>query len=149
LKKRIIIPSNLRNIKHVVNTILALVKDMRVEESGIFDIRLSLEEVLINAIKYGNRSDERLSVTIDITLDAKKIIVTVEDKGEGFDYTNMPDPTKEENLLKAGGRGLFLVNHLMDDTEFNKKGNRITMTKYFKKKGLSKAWRGRKNYGDS
>jgi len=139
LKKRIIIPSNLKNIKHVVNTILALIRDMKVEESGIFDIRLSLEEVLINAIKYGNGSDERLSVTIDITLDAKKIVVTVEDRGEGFDYANMPDPTKEENLLKTGGRGIFLVNHLMDETEFNKKGNRITMTKYFKKRGLGKA----------
>jgi len=139
LKKRIIIPSNLKNIKHVVNTILALVRGIGVEESGIFDIRLSLEEVLINAIKYGNRSDERLSVTIDITLDAKKIVVTIEDRGEGFDYANMPDPTKEENLLKAGGRGLFLVSHLMDETEFNKRGNRIIMTKYFKKKGLGKA----------
>lgn len=138
MKKKIAIPSSLKNIKHTVDEVITMLKAIEAEESDIFDIRLSLEEVLINAIRYGNESNEKLSVVIDLTLDGKKVIVTVKDQGRGFDYIHLPDPTREENLLKGRGRGVFLIKHLMDGVEFNKKGNHVTMTKYLKKKDLLK-----------
>lgn len=135
MKKNIAIPSNLKYIKHTVDEILGYLKAVKIEESDIFDIRLSLEEALINAIKYGNQFNERLTVDIDFTHNNNEVIIAVEDKGKGFDYHNLPDPTREKNLLKAKGRGVFLIKHLMGKVEFNKKGNRITMTKYLRSEG--------------
>ena len=41
----------------------------------------------------------------------------------------MPDPTKDRELLKPGGRGLFLIKNFMDKVEFNRKGNTVKMVK--------------------
>lgn len=133
VKKKIIIPSNLKNIKPAVDEILDYLKSIEVEGSLIFDIRLGLEEALINAVKYGNRFNESLTAEVEFTHNGNKVIIAVEDKGNGFDYRNLPDPTREENLLKPKGRGIFLIKHLMDDVEFNRRGNRITMVKFLMK----------------
>ena len=133
MNRRINIPSRISDIRYAVDEVLALLKEIKAEESVVFDIRLSLEEALINAIKYGNRFDERLSVDIDFLHNDNKVTITVEDKGGGFDYNGIPDPTKEDNLLKSKGRGIFLIRHLMDNVEYNEKGNRIIMTKYLRK----------------
>lgn len=133
VKKKIIIPSNLKNIKPAVDEILDYLKSIEVEGSLIFDIRLGLEEALINAVKYGNRFNKSLTVEVEFTHNGNKVIIAVEDKGNGFDYRNLPDPTREENLLKPKGRGIFLIKHLMDDVEFNRRGNRITMVKFLMK----------------
>jgi serine/threonine-protein kinase RsbW len=132
VNKRISIASNFKNIGQAVNEVLHLLKDIKANESDIFDIRLSLEEALINAIKYGNKFDEQLTVDIEFIHNHSKVTITIKDQGDGFDYHSLPDPTKEENLLKARGRGVFLIKHLMDKVEFNKKGNHLTMTKYLK-----------------
>jgi len=134
MNKRIDIASDLKHIKPTVGSIIDFLKSKQTEESDIFDIRLCLEEALINAIKYGNRFDENLNVSVDVSHDGNKLIIAIEDKGPGFDYQSLPDPREEENLLKGRGRGVFLIKHLMDEMRFNKKGNRITMIKYLKGK---------------
>jgi serine/threonine-protein kinase RsbW len=140
MNKRITIKSNLKNIKDAVAKIIEMLHSLKAAESDIFDIRLCMEESLINAIKYGNKQDERLPVTIDFKHEDNSVVISIEDKGIGFDFKSLPDPTKEENLLKAKGRGVFLIKHLMDDMKFNSKGNRVTMKKYLRrKKSTSKA----------
>lgn len=128
--KKISIPSELKGIKPVVEELTGLVSGANISESDIFDIRLCMEEALINAIKYGNKFDRRLKVFIEFKYDDNKITVSIEDEGRGFDYGRLPDPTKEENLLAGNGRGVFIIRHLMDELRFNKKGNRLTMVKY-------------------
>ena len=54
---------------------------------------------------------------------------TIEDQGDGFDVTTLPDPTAPENLLNVSGRGLLLIRTYMDQVAFNDRGNRITMKK--------------------
>ena len=133
MKKKISINSELKNVRPIVEEILKLLKKNNVGDSHIFDIRLSLEESLINAIKYGNRFDRDLKVDIEYQLDADKIIIDIADKGKGFDHKAVPDPTNSENLLIPRGRGVYLIKHLMDKVEYNNKGNRVTMEKRFKK----------------
>jgi len=132
--KQINVKSSLKNIRHVVDEVIGMLNSLKADESDIFDIRLSMEEALINAMKYGNKFDERLDVSVEFGCKENKFILSIEDRGGGFDYKNMPDPTNEENLLKGRGRGVFLILRLMDSVEFNKKGNRITMIKYLKTK---------------
>jgi len=134
MNKKLSIASDFKKIRQAVDEVITLLKDLHAGESDTFDIRLCLEEALINAIKYGNRFDKKLEVLIDFKYADNKISISVEDKGNGFDYNKIPDPTKEENLLKGNGRGIFLIRHLMDEVRFNKKGNRLVMIKYLKKK---------------
>ena len=138
MNKKITIPSDLKSVKKVVAEILTCLKKQKADEADVFDIRLSLEEALINAIKYGNKQDEAAPVLIDFEYDDHKVGISIEDKGKGFDYERVPDPTKEDNLLKGSGRGVFLIRHLMDSVKYNKKGNRISMVKYLRSTNASK-----------
>ena len=55
--------------------------------------------------------------------------ITIRDDGPGFDTTSLRDPTDPENLERAGGRGLLLINAFMSEVRHNDKGNEITMIK--------------------
>jgi len=41
----------------------------------------------------------------------------------------VPDPRTEANLLKPGGRGVFLINQLMDTVEYSEGGREVRMRK--------------------
>jgi serine/threonine-protein kinase RsbW len=132
MDKSIIIQSDLGNIKPAVDEIICMLKRIGTDESDIFDIRLCLEEALINAIKYGNKLDKKKPVRIDFSYHSPRLAISVEDTGSGFDLSSVPDPTTDDNILKGSGRGVFLIKHLMDSIEPNGKGNRITMIKNLK-----------------
>jgi serine/threonine-protein kinase RsbW len=46
---------------------------------------------------------------------APGISIRVRDEGPGFDPSCLPDPLAPENMLKASGRGIFLIRNFMDE----------------------------------
>lgn len=126
------IPSKLEIIPEFISSLLEKIKVLPISEDEIFSIRLSLEEALINAIKYGNKLNQQLWVEINVEFKDKELIIKVKDQGEGFDFKNLPDPTKKDNLKKTFGRGIFLIKKLMDKVEFFDFGRGIKMTKFLK-----------------
>jgi serine/threonine-protein kinase RsbW len=103
-------------------------------ESDVFDIKLCVEEAVINAIIHGNRRDAKKSVTAAYWINGDELNVEVEDEGDGFVYKEISDPTAEGNIMKSSGRGVYLINHLMDKVEYNDAGNRIRMIKRLRHK---------------
>ena len=95
----------------------------------VFGVRLALEEALVNAIKHGNRMDPDKSVRIGCQVCDKQVRIEIEDQGSGFDVSDVPDPTEDENLEKPGGRGIMLMRSFMSTVEYNASGNRLVMTK--------------------
>ncbi|MDP6890741.1 MAG: ATP-binding protein [Phycisphaerales bacterium] len=103
-----------------------------VEEAGLgetvaFAVRLALEEALANAIRHGHGGDPSLEIEVAAAIDGQGITVSVEDVGPGFDPDAVPDPTAEENLTIASGRGLALMRAFMTEVEIMPPGNRIVM----------------------
>jgi serine/threonine-protein kinase RsbW len=92
-----------------------------------FNLRTALAEVLANAIAYGNQHDPAKRVQVDIICGREAVRIDVADDGTGFDPTGVPDPTAEANLEREGGRGLFVLRHLVDHVEFNERGNRVCL----------------------
>jgi serine/threonine-protein kinase RsbW len=126
------IPSDIKYIKETSSGILKWLEPRKLDDSALFDIRLCAEEMIRNAITHGNNSDSSLKVMIGYWLEGDRLIIEVEDEGIGFDPGKVPDPTIEKNIMKGGGRGVFLVRKLMDKIEFNDKGNKVRLTKYLK-----------------
>ena len=87
--------------------------------------RLCIMEALQNAIQHGNKCVETKKVFIYVEASPHRFYFVVRDEGEGFDFTNLPDPRSKENLEKVGGRGIFLMRHFMDEVRFVGKGNEI------------------------
>jgi serine/threonine-protein kinase RsbW len=130
--KKIEIPSDIRYIKKVSKSILKPLQRMKIDKSLQFDIRLAVEEALVNAIEHGSNHKKDLPVVISYMVDKDKIEIEVEDQGKGFDLNNTSDPRDRENLMKEGGRGIFLMHKLMDSVSYNEKGNKVKMAKFFK-----------------
>ena len=126
------IPSELKNVKGASAQILESLLPFNLSSYDLLDIRLCLEEALINAMKYGNKLQPDLPVEITYNIDNDILKVTISDQGQGFDYKNLPEPTLEENLQELKGRGVYLIRRLMDEVFYNDAGNQINMIKNLK-----------------
>lgn len=120
------IPENLNKVEEFIE--LTCTKyDVGPDVFG--NILVSVTEAVNNAIYHGNLSDENKLVVLESVYDKelKKLSIIVTDEGNGFDYTNLPDPTAPENITMIGGRGVFLIKQLADWVIFNDKGNSVEL----------------------
>lgn len=92
-----------------------------------FNLRVALSEALANAMLYGNGGDASKEVNIRVLFGRTAIEMEVADEGEGFDPNALQDPTDPERLTHPEGRGIFLIQRLVDEVRFNEKGNTICM----------------------
>lgn len=127
------IPNDSRMLKEESNRLMRELEKSGVSEDLIFDIHVGFEEALRNAMVHGNKNDPDKMVTIEVRLLPDAVLIIIEDEGEGFDHMVLPDPTTDENLLKEGGRGVYLIHQLMDEVEYAKKGRRVIMKKFLRK----------------
>lgn len=109
--------------------VLTQIRNAGSTERDEFCVRLALEEALTNAIRHGNKLDPQKKVYVRSTVRGKQITIEIEDEGDGFDPGAVPDPTTPEFIGRPNGRGVLLINSFMDEITYNKKGNRVVMTK--------------------
>ena len=57
------------------------------------------------------------------------MLIIVRDPGGGFAPEEIPSPVSGECLYSAHGRGIYLINQLMDDVRFKRGGTEIHMRK--------------------
>ncbi len=79
------------------------------------NIPVSITEALSNAIMRGNDGNSERRVQIVVELDPARLLVEVTDEGTGFDLAMMRHtPDEQDWLEREDGRGLFLMQSLMD-----------------------------------
>ncbi len=91
-------------------------------------LMLVLSEAVTNAIVHGNKLDPEKIVEITLKVFPKSVKGTVKDEGEGFKPSVQNNPLDEENLLKAGGRGVFLIQEISEHAEYLDSGTRLVFT---------------------
>lgn len=125
-----VIKSEIQNI----NLVERLIDDISVKyqiHSDVYGkLLLAVVEGVNNAIVHGNKLVKDKDVVVEYNVSDKSIEFLISDCGKGFDYKNLPDPTKPENIERTHGRGIFLMNHLADELEFNEPGNQVKMIFY-------------------
>lgn len=121
-------------LKEVSKKLISDLKENNIDEELIFDIHVGFEEALRNAMIHGNKMDPSKKVTVETEKTEGAVVISVEDEGDGFEPSKLPDPTLEENLLKESGRGVYLIRHLMDEVKYENGGRKVIMIKYLNKK---------------
>ncbi|MFI5279671.1 MAG: ATP-binding protein [Gemmatimonadales bacterium] len=123
------VPSDVNRVGEVVDFVSEQVApwfdDPRIVR---FNLRVALGEALTNAILYGTRSDPSKLVGVRVRFGHTMIEMEINDDGEGFDHSCLPDPTTPEHISATSGRGIYLIRSLVDEVYFNEKGNTICMT---------------------
>ncbi|HEX3558206.1 MAG TPA: ATP-binding protein [Pyrinomonadaceae bacterium] len=123
------LPSDISLMNGVLHYIIERVAALGVVKPDASNLFIALDEAFVNAVKHGNKQDHKKLVRISADLSAKEARFTIEDEGEGFNVNNIPDPRDPANLFKASGRGVLLIYNIMDEVEYNERGNRLTMVK--------------------
>ena len=122
------IASAREEIDMVLKQVIARLEAGDWDETATFAVRLSLEEGLSNAMNHGNGGDPGRRIEVEFTGDRLRCSAVIVDEGPGYDPDSVPDPTAEENLTVASGRGLTLIRAFMTEVTVVAPGNRLEMT---------------------
>ncbi len=122
------LPNDRAAIDALELAVLAAVERHGYPKASAFAVRLAIEEAVTNAFRHGHRGlDEGATVTVEYHVTPSAVRIEVEDQGPGFDPSDVPDPTLDENLEHPSGRGLMLIRAYMTATSHNDRGNRLIM----------------------
>ena len=126
----IVIPADTDAMQKVTAGITEVLAGKQWPPEEILEVELALQEALVNAIRHGCGNDPHKEVQCCVTFDAAgELLIVVKDPGPGFDVTAVPNPLEGDNVLKGSGRGVFLINQLMDTVEFTEEGRKVLMRK--------------------
>jgi serine/threonine-protein kinase RsbW len=130
LSVRVTLAADRRSVDPVVAQVMEAVRQMKCVDGQEDAIELSLQEALANAVVHGAKEDPSKIVECLVACDEQRgILIIVRDPGPGFDPNAIPSCTMGENLYSNHGRGIFLINQLMDEVQFRKNGTEIHMVK--------------------
>lgn len=126
-KLNLSISSEVGNIVKVENFIESFTEKFELKPELFGKISLPVIEAVNNAILSGNKLSPDKKVQLEAWKENDKFCVSVQDEGEGFDYTHIPDPTLPDNIEKVAGRGLFVMKALSDELLFENNGAKVTL----------------------
>jgi serine/threonine-protein kinase RsbW len=130
LRVRVTLAADRKSVDPVVAQVMESVRQMKCVDGKEDAIELSLQEALANAVVHGAKEDPSKVVECLVACDEQRgILIIVRDPGPGFDPEAIPSCTVGENLYSNHGRGIFLINQLMDEVKFHKNGTEIHMVK--------------------
>jgi serine/threonine-protein kinase RsbW len=124
------IPGDIKAIDPVVEKVMWVAGRMGCAAGKEFEIELALREALANAVIHGCKKDPDKEVEFVVACDESRgMMIIVRDPGEGFDPADIPNPTEGECVYSEHGRGIFLINQLMDKVHIANGGTEIRMIK--------------------
>jgi serine/threonine-protein kinase RsbW len=130
LKLSVTLSADRDAVDPVVRNIMKVVREMNCANGREDDIELALSEALANAVVHGAGLDPSKIVECDVACDEEHgMLIVVRDPGPGFDPEKIADPCCGENIYSHHGRGIYLINQLMDEVQFRKNGTEIHMIK--------------------
>ena len=108
------LPSHIDSVAEAAAAVADFINRAGMGEEAAFGIDMAVREAVTNAVIHGNQCDESKTVELTLKSSPDGVEIIVHDQGPGFNPTEVPDPTKAENLLKTSGRGIFFMHSFMD-----------------------------------
>jgi serine/threonine-protein kinase RsbW len=125
-----LVPSNVEAVSPVVDKLMKVINESDCAPKEPCDVETALREALANAVIHGNRQNPDKKVRICCACQPDRgLLIIVKDEGDGFDPATIPSPIVGENIYAEHGRGIFLINQMMDAVEFRRNGTEIHMRK--------------------
>ena len=122
------IPADVKEISPVADGVMAIIRQMGCAVGREFEVETAVREALANAIVHGAKQDRHKNVQICVSCDEDRgMLIVVRDPGVGFDPARIPSPVTGKELFATHGRGIYLINQLVDEVRFEKGGTEIHM----------------------
>jgi anti-sigma regulatory factor (Ser/Thr protein kinase) len=125
-------PKEFPSLKDIFEFVGTFSAPNHLNDSLVFSIKFSIEEVFTNMVKYNPGASD---VTISLAREGNAVkVVLVDVEQKPFDITKQEhiNATLPIEKRKPGGLGIFLIKKIMDNVEYDHDGvnSRITLTKY-------------------
>ncbi|NIM02128.1 MAG: hypothetical protein GTN89_11525 [Acidobacteria bacterium] len=122
--------ADVKQITPVVTKIMDMARQAGCARGKEFEVETALREALANAVKHGCGHDATKEVRCQVVCDFDRgMLIVVSDPGEGFDPAAVSSPLQGANLYRDHGRGIYLINRLMDEVHYERGGTEIHMLK--------------------
>ena len=113
------LPSRIEAVGEAAAAVSEFMNRLGLAEDVAFGVDMAVREAVTNAVLHGNKLNDAKVVEVRLTNTPEGFEISVHDQGTGFDPGAVPDPTKDENLLKTSGRGIFFMRNFMDEVEWS------------------------------
>jgi len=105
------------------------------------ELRLGLQEALVNAAKHGNHLDPKKVVSVRYTKANGYYWWVVSDQGDGFErpsecHCPCADSLPDNPLVSDCGRGLYILHQVFDQVGWSENGKEIHLAKQFRRKPI-------------
>jgi serine/threonine-protein kinase RsbW len=121
------------NSAETMNAVIDRIRDLLTADGyspkEVFEVRLALEEAIVNAVKHAHQGDLTKPVQVRYYVSKQAFVARVRDQGPGFDPQLVPDPREPENVERPTGRGLMLMRSTMTLVAHSRRGNCVTLCK--------------------
>jgi CheY-like chemotaxis protein/anti-sigma regulatory factor (Ser/Thr protein kinase) len=139
---RFVLQSDTKFLDELNHLLGALFLFSGLSQNQVKQLTTAVRELGTNAIEWGHRRQVERIVTVDYAIDTEKVTITIRDTGPGFDPGNLPHAARPEDPishlmvretlgLREGGFGILMARGLVDELEYNEKGNEVRLVKYF------------------
>jgi serine/threonine-protein kinase RsbW len=127
-------PSRVESIAEAAEAAVDLARRAGFADEALYGVDMAVREAATNAVLHGNRKDPGKTFEVGLHVQGNSLVVTVRDRGEGFDAAAVPDPTDPQNLLKASGRGILFMRTFMDEVTWERHPDGGTVVRMTKKR---------------
>jgi serine/threonine-protein kinase RsbW len=125
-----LVPSDLSYVLGVNHEISLLLKEFGFPLQDVrVNIPLACDEAITNAIIHGNKRDPAKKVSVQIYVSHTRFRIRVRDQGDGFNVSDVEDPREGDNVMRSGGRGVFLMHKIMDSVTYKEDGRMLELEK--------------------
>eukprot|EP01156_Anaeramoeba_ignava_P018129 Anaeramoba_ignava/a90905_3.p1 GENE.a90905_3~~a90905_3.p1 ORF type:complete len:140 (-),score=31.01 a90905_3:209-628(-) len=118
--KNIAIKNQISEISKISELVEKLGEKFDLPMKTVFDINLSLDEIITNTISYGYDDVEEHYIKIDIAANDTEVVLTVIDDGKKFNPLDKGEPDLDRDLedIEIGGLGIMFVKEKMDEIKY-------------------------------
>jgi len=111
-----------------VDGLMSIVQSVGCAAGREREVEVALIEALANAVQHGCKNDPTKMIEVCVGCDeSRRLLIVIRDPGPGFDPSSIPNPVIGQNLFSTHGRGIFLINQLVDEVHYEKGGTEIHM----------------------
>ncbi len=131
--KQFVIENQIKEISSLAEKIEELAEEWEISPALAMNMNLVIEEAVSNIIFYAFADKYKHKIKISVSTDNKTLTISITDDGIPFNplEQQQPDIKLPAEERPVGGLGIFLISQIMDEMQYNRKGNenRLTLKK--------------------
>lgn len=127
--------NDLADVLSLQDTVRDFLGRHAVQAETVFNVCLTVEEILSNTIKYGYADALPHQIAVSLTLAPDEIVLAIEDDARAFDPQSAPEPDLTLPLAQRpiGGLGLHLVRSLSSHMGYERRDDKNVLEVRFRR----------------